>query len=181
MQICLKIPGSIFEKKTSSEQKRLYRDFISQLPEKISVRILQYLTPKELGIAGRVSKVWKRISETGVLWESKCRDIVFGSFCASLTVLRTTPNFKSVFSWIQTSPMDTAYTQAAMNGTSYFKKAKCSRRTGAMVNVGSYRFLVTRTGRFCIFTFNIYIEKIIQTKLVISSSAIISLKSNNNK
>ncbi len=46
------------------------------MPENIAIIILSFLTPKELVIVGKVSKSWRKISESSPLWESKCRDII---------------------------------------------------------------------------------------------------------
>jgi hypothetical protein len=53
-----------------------YRDFITNLPEDLAIRILSYLTAKELLNIGRVCKSWKYLSKNEKLWESNCREVV---------------------------------------------------------------------------------------------------------
>lgn len=55
--------------------KMQHRDFITQLPEKLALRILSYLTPKELVVVSRVSKAWQKLANHNSLWEAKCREV----------------------------------------------------------------------------------------------------------
>lgn len=48
------------------------RDFISLLPEEVSLHILRLLEPRDLLKAAEICKCWKRLSEDNLLWRHKC-------------------------------------------------------------------------------------------------------------
>ncbi|XP_050390383.2 F-box/WD repeat-containing protein 7 isoform X1 [Patella vulgata] len=52
-----------------------HRDFIKLLPEKIALKILSYLNPKELLQARRVSKTWRKFADNNDIWKTKCSEV----------------------------------------------------------------------------------------------------------
>ncbi|XP_070188911.1 beta-TrCP-like [Littorina saxatilis] len=52
-----------------------HKDFITQLPEDVSLKILSFLSPKELVDVSRVSKAWQKLASHNSLWEAKCREV----------------------------------------------------------------------------------------------------------
>ncbi|XP_074663195.1 uncharacterized protein LOC141915527 [Tubulanus polymorphus] len=52
-----------------------HRDFITLLPENVALKILGYLSPKELCIAAKVSKKWKIMCGHNELWKAKCAEV----------------------------------------------------------------------------------------------------------
>nr|KAG5711219.1 hypothetical protein BaRGS_004863 [Batillaria attramentaria] len=63
------------ERRRTISKLKQHKDFISQLPENISLKILSYLSPKELVEVSRVSKSWRRLTNHNSLWEEKCREV----------------------------------------------------------------------------------------------------------
>jgi hypothetical protein len=55
-----------------------HRDFTQVLPKNLSLKILSYLSPKDLCRCAQVSSHWKYLSESNDLWMSKCLN--FGWF-----------------------------------------------------------------------------------------------------
>lgn len=51
---------------------RQHRDFLSLLPEKVVLRILHFLDPKELCKCSEVSKSWHNLTHHNKLWKWKC-------------------------------------------------------------------------------------------------------------
>lgn len=51
---------------------RRYRDFVTKLPLDLSLKILSYLTPKDIVNASEVSKDWHDICTSDVTWNIKC-------------------------------------------------------------------------------------------------------------
>ncbi|XP_067947133.1 beta-TrCP-like [Watersipora subatra] len=52
-----------------------YKDFISLLPLHVTLKILSYLTPKQLVKASRVCRAWKKVCERNELWKAKCKEL----------------------------------------------------------------------------------------------------------
>ncbi|ESO89189.1 hypothetical protein LOTGIDRAFT_154278 [Lottia gigantea] len=52
-----------------------HKDFLALLPEKISLKILSYLNPKELLQARRVSKTWRRLADNNDIWKAQCSEV----------------------------------------------------------------------------------------------------------
>ncbi|XP_065883769.1 F-box/WD repeat-containing protein 7-like [Dysidea avara] len=51
---------------------RQYRDYIANLPEHLSCRILKLIPAKDLFLACRVSKAWNARASSGEVWMNKC-------------------------------------------------------------------------------------------------------------
>uniref|UniRef100_A0A915E3J0 F-box domain-containing protein n=1 Tax=Ditylenchus dipsaci TaxID=166011 RepID=A0A915E3J0_9BILA len=49
------------------------RDFVSCLPREISLKILSYLSPKDLVRGALLCKCWKQLMEDSMLWMAKCK------------------------------------------------------------------------------------------------------------
>ncbi|KAL5010050.1 hypothetical protein ScPMuIL_012355 [Solemya velum] len=70
---------------------RKHRDFLALLPEKLALKILGYLTPKELLKVGQVSTLWEQLASSNELWRVKCTEV-------KLEVpVTTNPIWKKVF------------------------------------------------------------------------------------
>ncbi|XP_032227402.2 F-box/WD repeat-containing protein 7 isoform X2 [Nematostella vectensis] len=52
---------------------RQFRDFISLLPDELSLKVLSYLRPNELLVAAQVCKFWQGMASRDELWQAKCR------------------------------------------------------------------------------------------------------------
>ncbi|MBN3308663.1 FBXW7 protein, partial [Amia calva] len=55
-----------------------YRDFIGLLPKKLSLKILSYLSPRELLVTSQVSKTWYKLCSSNWLWRIKCQESTGG-------------------------------------------------------------------------------------------------------
>ncbi|RDD38837.1 F-box/WD repeat-containing protein 7 [Trichoplax sp. H2] len=53
---------------------RLHRDFIAELPQNLSLKILTFLDARELFIASMVSLKWQMLAENDQLWKLKCKE-----------------------------------------------------------------------------------------------------------
>ncbi|RUS92154.1 hypothetical protein EGW08_000007 [Elysia chlorotica] len=51
-----------------------HKDIVGLLPDHLALKILQYLSPKELLTAGQVSKRWTRLANDNSLWRAKCEE-----------------------------------------------------------------------------------------------------------
>jgi hypothetical protein len=60
--------ASIRSKEMETEEEDCFESPASILPEDCLLHIFSYLTISELGRASRVSKSWKYISESDILW-----------------------------------------------------------------------------------------------------------------
>ncbi|GFO33397.1 histone-lysine N-methyltransferase SETMAR [Plakobranchus ocellatus] len=52
-----------------------HKDIVGLLPDHLALKILQYLSPKELLVAGQVSKRWSRLANDNALWRAKCEGV----------------------------------------------------------------------------------------------------------
>lgn len=50
------------------------RDFIGALPRDVSLHVLSYLDPVDLGRCARISRSWRIICEDNLLWQVKCHE-----------------------------------------------------------------------------------------------------------
>ncbi|XP_069104646.1 F-box and WD repeat domain-containing 11-A-like isoform X2 [Argopecten irradians] len=54
---------------------RQYRDFLTMLPEHISLKILNYMTPEKILKCSMVSKAWHALANSNKLWGWKCEEV----------------------------------------------------------------------------------------------------------
>ncbi|KAF7637313.1 hypothetical protein Mgra_00003281 [Meloidogyne graminicola] len=47
-------------------------DFIKLLPKELSIKVLSFLSPKDLVLAASISRTWRNLAEDHILWMKKC-------------------------------------------------------------------------------------------------------------
>ncbi|XP_021369351.1 probable E3 ubiquitin ligase complex SCF subunit sconB isoform X1 [Mizuhopecten yessoensis] len=70
---------------------RQYRDFLTMLPEHISLKILDYMTPEKILKCSLVSKAWYALANSNKLWGWKCEEVQL------LVPIPTNPCWKHIY------------------------------------------------------------------------------------
>ncbi|KAK3098596.1 hypothetical protein FSP39_021090 [Pinctada imbricata] len=70
---------------------RQHRDFLALLPENVALKILGYLTPKEILTCSRVSKTWFKLANNNDVWMNECKEIDIK------VPIPSNPNWKHVY------------------------------------------------------------------------------------
>ncbi|XP_069037967.1 F-box and WD repeat domain-containing 11-A-like [Lepisosteus oculatus] len=71
---------------------KCYRDFIGLLPKKLSLKILSFLSPRELLLTSQVCKTWYKRCGSNRLWQIKCKESTVG-----IPVIEQAESWKRVF------------------------------------------------------------------------------------